>query len=297
MRAQLLRHALNLQLLPRLAQGQGVGLREKVGHKLVLAADHLARQLDGVLAAREADELRGDGPALVDKLVEGVLPVGAGLPEVHLARLERQLAAVDAHALAVALHVQLLHVRGEAEQGLGVGQDGAALVAQEGGVPDAQQAHQHGDVLAQGRCGEVLVDVACARQELLQDLEAEDEGEGQHAHGGADRVSATHPVPEAEDVGRVYTELRDQRHGGRGGHYVLADDLLGCRALDAIQQPLAEGAGVEHGLGRGEGLGHHHHQRLLWVQPLRGSRDVHGVHVGQEAQRAPLRHLGGLGHW
>lgn len=28
---------------------------------------------------------------LVDELVEGVLPVGAGLPEVHLPRLERQL--------------------------------------------------------------------------------------------------------------------------------------------------------------------------------------------------------------
>ena len=61
---------------------------------------------------------------LVNELVEGVLPVGARLPEVDLPALVGQHLAVDAHALAVALHADLLDVRGELLQRLAVRQDG-----------------------------------------------------------------------------------------------------------------------------------------------------------------------------
>ena len=61
---------------------------------------------------------------LVDELVEGVLSVCAGLPKVNLPALVRQHLAVDAHPLAVALHADLLDVRGELLQCLAVGQDG-----------------------------------------------------------------------------------------------------------------------------------------------------------------------------
>ena len=42
-------------------------------------------QVHILLAAHDGDELCGDGAALVDELVEGVLPVGAGLAKVNLA--------------------------------------------------------------------------------------------------------------------------------------------------------------------------------------------------------------------
>ena len=60
--------------------------------------------------------------------------------------------------LAVALHVELLQVRGETGQVLAVGQDRLGLRAEEVVVPDADEAEQHGQVLLQRGGAEVLVD-------------------------------------------------------------------------------------------------------------------------------------------
>lgn len=43
-----------------------------------------------LLTLQDPNELTGDDTALVDELVEGVLAVGARLPEVHLTRLKGQ---------------------------------------------------------------------------------------------------------------------------------------------------------------------------------------------------------------
>ena len=59
--------------------------------------------------------------------------------------------------LAVALHRQLLEVGGEALEVLLVGQDGDRLRAEEVGVPDAQEPHQHRQVLRERRGAEVFV--------------------------------------------------------------------------------------------------------------------------------------------
>ena len=64
-------------------------------------------EVHALLALHQADELAGHHAALVDELVEAVLPVGARLAKVDLARLERQARAVGGHALAVALHGDL----------------------------------------------------------------------------------------------------------------------------------------------------------------------------------------------
>ena len=64
-------------LLGGFAEGEGLGLREDVGHQdIVMAAERVER-------LGEADEVAGDeARALVDELVEGVLAVGAGLAPV-----------------------------------------------------------------------------------------------------------------------------------------------------------------------------------------------------------------------
>jgi hypothetical protein len=49
------------------------------------------------------------------------------------------------------------------------------------------------------------------------------------------------------------------------------------------------GARVEHCFCGRECLGHDDDQRRLLAQPVQRARDVHRVHVGQEAQHAPLR--------
>ncbi len=64
-------------------------------------------EVHALLALEDADELTGDDAALVDELVEGVLPVGARLSKVHLTRLKWQPAAIDCHPLTVALHGNL----------------------------------------------------------------------------------------------------------------------------------------------------------------------------------------------
>ena len=103
----------------------------------------------------DGDEVGRDQPgALVDQLVERVLAVGAGLAPEHLAGVGGDRAAVPADALAVGLHGQLLEVRREPVQQLGVGQDGVGLGAEEVGVPDVEQPHQGRHVARRARwCG------------------------------------------------------------------------------------------------------------------------------------------------
>ena len=71
---QRLVHAFRPDLLLGLAEGQGLGLGKEVGHEFGVV---IAQR---VVALAKADEVAGDQlGALVDELVEGVLPVGAGL--------------------------------------------------------------------------------------------------------------------------------------------------------------------------------------------------------------------------
>ena len=76
------RRAFGLDLGRRLAEGQGLGLGEDVGHQQVVMPAQRVERL------READEVAGDKlGALVDQLVEGMLSVGARLAPVDRSRL------------------------------------------------------------------------------------------------------------------------------------------------------------------------------------------------------------------
>jgi hypothetical protein len=69
------------------------------------------------------EEIRRHQPrALVQQLIEGMLAVGARLAPDDRRGLDVQQAAVAIDALAVALHLELLEVRGQALQTLFVGQ-------------------------------------------------------------------------------------------------------------------------------------------------------------------------------
>eukprot|EP00639_Heterosigma_akashiwo_P001725 CAMPEP_0194577222 /NCGR_PEP_ID=MMETSP0292-20121207/12074_1 /TAXON_ID=39354 /ORGANISM="Heterosigma akashiwo, Strain CCMP2393" /LENGTH=651 /DNA_ID=CAMNT_0039429529 /DNA_START=282 /DNA_END=2236 /DNA_ORIENTATION=+ len=287
-REQLLGAALRLELLAGLPAGQGVRLGEEVGHELVVAAHLLPGHVQRVLALHEPDEVAGHRAPHVQQLEERVLAVGARLPEVDLAHVEPQGAAVGRDALAVALHGQLLDVRGEPQQRLRVGHGRARLVAQEGGVPHAQQAHHHHQVALEGRLGEVAVHGPAAGQEVVEERGAELEADGQGAHGRAHAVAPAHPVPELEqpvlrDAEAHHPGLR--RRGGHGAH-VPADDLR--VVAQVVVQPLAHRARVQHRLGRGERLADHQHQGALGVEGHHGAAHVHRVHVGQEPQRELL---------
>jgi len=83
---------------------------------------HLVVAPDGVVRFRRHQKVARDQPrALMDELVEGVLPVGARLAPDDRARRVPHRSPVPVHALAVALHVTLLKIRWETMHVLVVG--------------------------------------------------------------------------------------------------------------------------------------------------------------------------------
>ena len=291
-RDDLLGGALGTHLVGGLAEGERRSLGQVVGQEQLV--DVHSPVLGGVSGVGHGDEVRGDElGALVNELVEGVLAVGARLAPEDLAGLGGHGAAVPAHGLAVGLHGELLEVGGEAVQVLGVGQDGVGAGLEEVDVPDVEQAHEHGDVLGRGLGGEVLVNGVEAGEEVGEVLRADGHGQDR-ADGGVHRVASTHPVPEAEGVGRVDAELGDLVQGGGDGHEVFGDGAVGLNALglECGQEPVAGHAGVGEGLQGGESLGGDDEQGRLRVEVRNLLGAVGGVDVGDEAALKALLHVG-----
>src|SRR5207249_10498257 len=130
MRNKAVRRALGLDLLPRLAEGQCLGLSEHVRQQHVVVPAERAQGM------AEGDEVTGNetGP-LMDQLIKGMLAVGSRLSPVDGPGRVADLGALTRDVLAVALHRQLLQVCWKALQVLLVGQDGDRLGAEEIRVP------------------------------------------------------------------------------------------------------------------------------------------------------------------
>jgi hypothetical protein len=142
--------------------------------------------------------------------------------------------AVRGHPLAVALHLHLLHVRGEAAQRLRVREERARAVLLKVEIPHAEQAHQHGQVPLERRRRAVHVDRARAVEEVVDGLGAERERDGQLADRRGDGETAAHPVPEGEDARRRHAPAR-----GRGG-LARARDEVRCVHLGRGRAPRLE---------------------------------------------------------
>ena len=108
------------------------------------------------IAGRSKSAETGSVP-LVQQLVERVLGIGARLAPDHRGRGALHRFATAAHGLAVALHLQLLEVRGQAVQMLVVGQHRMIRGTQEVAVPDSCKCQQDRQVAIQGCAAEVLV--------------------------------------------------------------------------------------------------------------------------------------------
>eukprot|EP00467_Chlorarachnion_reptans_P018434 CAMPEP_0114537544 /NCGR_PEP_ID=MMETSP0109-20121206/29637_1 /TAXON_ID=29199 /ORGANISM="Chlorarachnion reptans, Strain CCCM449" /LENGTH=660 /DNA_ID=CAMNT_0001721445 /DNA_START=330 /DNA_END=2308 /DNA_ORIENTATION=+ len=272
---------LRAELRRRDPDRQGVRLGEEVGHQLVVVGDGLAGEADRGLAPREADEVDGDGAALVQELEEGVLGVRPGLAELHhLGRRARERGPVGRHALPVGLHRELLDVRGELGQGAGVGDQRAGAVPLEGALPDGEEAEEDREVRVERGCEEVAVDVPRAGEEGAGDRHPELQREGEDAGGGAHRVPPAHPVPEPEDVPRGDPEALGPLRVGADGHHVVPDRPL----AHAPHEPAPHGPGVEERLGRGERLRDDDDQGLLRVPSPDARVGVDRVDVRQEPQ-------------
>src|SRR5271156_6658563 len=131
MRDEPVRRAFLLHLLGRLAEGERLGLREHVCQQhIVVTADRIER-------LRERDEVaRDEFSSLMDQLVERMLAVGSRLAPINCAGLIIHMRAVECDVLSIALHRQLLQIRGETLQVLLVGEHAGSLRAEEISVPD-----------------------------------------------------------------------------------------------------------------------------------------------------------------
>ena len=150
------------------------------------------------------DELR----ALVNELIEGVLAVGARFAPDDRSGRDVDRLRRHGHTLAVALHVALLEVSGEAVHVLVIWQNGLRLGVEEIVVPDAEQPQRDRQILLQRRGAEVFIHRVGAGEQFLKVVEADGNGDGQ-ANGGPERVASADPVPELEHVVRVDAEIRD----------------------------------------------------------------------------------------
>ena len=243
---------------------------------------------DAVVSLRWRDEVARHQPrALVDELVERVLAVGAGLAEQDRSGLVVDAAAVLAHVLAVALHVGLLQVGRQPVQVLIVRQDRVGLGAEEVGVPDADQRQQHRQVLRQRRGAEVRVHRPAAREQRIEAVHADSNGDRQ-ADRRPQREAAADPVPEGEHVGRIDAE---------GAHLLLVggqrDEVLGDRRLaQRLDQPGPRRQRVGNRFLGGEGLRGDDEQRRLRGQRLQCLGDVGAIDIGDEVHVQPRLVIG-----
>src|ERR1700730_18055302 len=80
--------------------------------------------------------------ALVDELVERMLPVGSGFAPEDGSRLIIDCSPVQRHMLAVRLHRELLQISWKPLEILIVGEDADGLRTEKIVVPDSEQTHQ-----------------------------------------------------------------------------------------------------------------------------------------------------------
>ena len=155
-----------------------------------------------VVGARAHDEIRRDEPrALVEQLVERVLPVRARLtPDDGARRVRRDATAVAIDALAVALHVELLKKRRQEIQVLVVRQDRVRL-----GAEEIRRTRRRAAPMTTGMFDSNGVVRKCssasrgAGEQRLEAIEARDERDRQ-TDGRPQRVPTADPIPEREHV-------------------------------------------------------------------------------------------------
>src|ERR1700722_12298842 len=91
--------AFSLHLLWRLAEGESFGLRKNIRQKHIVMPAHRIHRFG------KGDEVTWDEPgALMNELVERVLPVGSRLAPVDRSSLTRNRVALNRDMLSIALH-------------------------------------------------------------------------------------------------------------------------------------------------------------------------------------------------
>ena len=149
-------------------------------------------------------------------------------------------------------------------------------------VPDAEQSHQHGQVLRKRGGAEVLVHLMEAIEHGLEILRP-DRQHRRKADGRVHRIAPANPVPEAEHVIGIDAELRYLGCVCRYRDKVPGDGLF--VAAQGLEQPRARRVGIGHGFERREGFRGNDEQSLGRIETLHSFREIGAVDVGNEPER------------
>ena len=253
------------------AYHQGAALGQAVGHQAPVLFGHAGVGGEGQHEVGGAQQR-----ALVQQLVKGVLPDGAGGAPQHRRGGVGQLPAVAADPLAVALHGQLLQEVRQFAQAVIVGQHHVVAGAEEIAVPQLQQAHQRRHIGLQRAAMEMLVHGLGPRQELFEVLPAHGDRAAQ-PHGRPHGVAPAHPVPHGQAVGCRNPEVR-------GGLQVAGDgEEMPVQVGDTgagVEHPVAGREAVGKGLLGAEGFRADDKQGGAGIQFQQRILQVGGVHIG-----------------
>src|SRR4029434_4212673 len=133
MRYQPLWDALCLYLFGCLAESKRFSLREDVGQEHVVMPAELRQ------CVTEGDKItRNKARALVDQLIERMLPVRSRFTPIDRPGIVVDLFAIQSDVLAVTLHRQLLEISRKSFQVLLVGKDSDCLRIEEIRVPECE---------------------------------------------------------------------------------------------------------------------------------------------------------------
>src|SRR4029077_13771717 len=93
------------------------------------------------------NKVTGNEPgALMNQLIEGMLPVGSRLAPVDGAGVARDVGPIQRNVFAITLHRQLLQIGRKPLQVLLIGQDRHGLSAETVDIPDGQEPHEDREI-------------------------------------------------------------------------------------------------------------------------------------------------------
>src|SRR5215470_17768561 len=142
----------------------------------------------------------------MNQLIERVLAVCSRLTPVDWAALVRYWESLQRDLLAVALHSQLLEIRGEPLQVLFIRQDCNRLCIEAVVIPDGEQSHQYRQVARERRGTKMLIHLVETIQHGAEVIRT-NRNHRRKANRRIHRVATANPIPELEHVGGVDTEL------------------------------------------------------------------------------------------
>ena len=173
------------------AKHQGLGLGQTIGEQKIMVAGKI------LVRARRDDEIyRDDVDSLMQELKKRVLTVGPAA-EHNWSGLRSHRRAVHHHALAVALHVELLHMRWKKSQAVIIRKDCECRSVLEIGMPYADHGQQHRQILIQRRGLEVPIHGLSASQHLIKGLKSPRKNRRQ-TDRRPKRIPPSDPVPNRE---------------------------------------------------------------------------------------------------